>query len=150
MKKTILILVLMSMFSTAFSQDVAGKYKGTLTIKYHEQAKPEVKPNSIVSLEKAGDMYVVKIGDMSFGYVKIKDFMLDSLETLPSTVKGTTVLERYKIADMLIPRDDGTFIPAQTMLKSCKIAGNQLILEIWTNTGLGLSLKTKFNGIKIK
>lgn len=140
----------MLMFSAAYSQNVAGKYKGTLTIKYHEKAKPEVKPNSIVTLEKSGDMYVMKIDDMSFGYVKIKKFVLDSIETLPPKVKGSTVLERYKIADMLIPRDDGYSIPAQAMFKEGKVLGNNLTMELLINTGLGLSLRIKFNGNKIK
>ena len=149
MKKICLIGVFVSIFSITFSQNIAGKYKGTLTVKYHENVQPEVKPQSIVRLEKTGGTYTVVVSDMSFGNIKIKNFMLDSIET--QKVKNTTTLIRYKIKDMLIPQDDdGTFIPAQAMLKSAKVLDNKFEMELWINTGLGLSLVVRFSGNKLQ
>ena len=151
MKKTCLIWFFCSIFFAAFSQNIAGKYSGTQTVKYHESVKPVVKPQAVVRLEKAGELYTVIVSDMSFGNIKIKNFTLDSIETQEPKVKNTTEFIRYKIKDTLIPQsEENVFIPAQTMLKSGKVVGNKLELELWVNTGLGLSLVVKFNGNKIQ
>jgi len=149
MKKICLIGILVSIFSVTFSQNIAGKYKGTLKIKYHEKVKPEVKPQSVVYLVDECGTYTIVVLDMSFGNIKIRNFTLDSIEVLPSKVKDTQTLIRYKIKDMLIPRGEGgVFIPAQAMLKSGKTTGNKLELELWINTGLGLSLIVNYSGNK--
>ena len=149
MRKICLIWLLTAVVSAAFSQNIAGRYKGALKIKYHAAAKPEVKPQAVVRVEKAGDTYTAVVSDMSFGHVKIRNFTLDSIETQAPKVKNTTELVRYKIKEMLIPQgEEDTFVPAQAMLKSGRVTGNRLEMELWINTGLGLSLVVNFNGNK--
>ena len=152
MKKICLIGIFVSIFFGTFAQDITGRYRGTLTIRYHENARPEVKPQSIVRVEKESDTtFVIIVSDMSFGNIKIQNFTMDTIETLPSKEKNTTTFIRYKIKDMRIPRgSDGTFFPVQAMLKSGTVVGNTLELEIWANTGLGLSLIVRFKGNKIQ